>query len=105
MLWWYALVVCGNSSFSDMTNAGYALIVKAPIEVYNSLPMHMDMTISSSDPDRSPIPSHVTVIPLQSCKLHQVGAFHHLEAVRLQPFGYAASASMGFPQGPPLRNG
>ena len=84
--------------------AGYSLVVKAPIEVYNALPMPLGVVLSSSDPDRSPLPSHVVVQPLQSCLLHQVGAFHQLEAVQLEPMGYDKSPAMGVPQGPPPRN-
>ena len=84
--------------------AGYRLVVKAPIELHNSLPVPLRVILSSSDPDRSPIPTHVVVMPLQTCMLHQSSAFHYLESVKLEPTGYKASPPMGVPQGPPLRN-
>ena len=85
--------------------AEYNLLVRAPIEVYNALPMPLGVMLSSSNPDRSSLPSSVLVQPLQSCMLHQAGAFHELGTVQLEPMGYANSPAMGVPQGAPTHNG
>ena len=85
--------------------AEYSLLVRAPIEVYNALPMPLGVMLSSSNPYRSSLPSSVLVQPLQSCMLHQAGAFHELGAVQLEPMGYANSPAMGVPRGPPTGHG
>lgn len=85
--------------------AEYSLLVRAPIEVYNALPMPMGVMLSSSNPDRSSLPSSVHVQPLQSCMLHQAGAFHELGTLQLAPTGYANSPAMGVPHGPPRHSG
>ncbi len=85
--------------------AGYTLVVKAPIELYNALPMPLTVALSSTDPDRSSLPERMLVQPLQSLLLHQMGAFHHLDKVALEPSGYCLSSAMGLPHGPSPRNG
>ncbi|KAL0051145.1 hypothetical protein WJX82_002690 [Trebouxia sp. C0006] len=84
---------------------GYTLVVKAPIELYNALPMPLTVALSSTDPDRSSLPERMLVQPLQSLLLHQMGAFHHLDKVALEPSGYCLSSAMGLPHGPSPRNG
>ncbi|KAA6426828.1 MAG: Vacuolar sorting-associated [Trebouxia sp. A1-2] len=85
--------------------AGYTLVVKAPIELYNALPMPLTVALSSTDPDRSSLPERMLVQPLQSLLLHQMGAFHHLDKVALEPSGYCLSSAMGLPHGPSPRSG
>jgi len=102
----------GQYTFSDklvitskVMIAGYTLVVKAPIELYNALPMPLTVALSSTDPDRSSLPERMLVQPLQSLLLHQMGAFHHLDKVALEPSGYCLSSAMGLPHGPSSRNG
>lgn len=102
----------GQYTFSDklvitskVMIAGYTLVVKAPIELYNALPMPLTVALSSTDPDRSSLPERMLVQPLQSLLLHQMGAFHHLDKVALEPSGYCLSSAMGLPHGPSPRNG
>ncbi len=88
-----------------MVAAGYTLLVKAPIEVYNALPVPMVVAMFSSDPKRSPLGSRITVSPLESCLLHHIGAFKHLRAIQLEPTSYNMSPEMIVPQGPSPHNG
>ncbi|DBA81627.1 TPA: hypothetical protein ACH3X1_007382 [Trebouxia sp. C0004] len=84
---------------------GYTLVVKAPIELYNALPMPLTVALSSTDPNRSSLPERMLVQPLQSLLLHHMGAFDHLDKVALEPSGYCLSSAMGLPHGPSPRNG
>lgn len=67
--------------------------------------MPLRVALTSSDPDRSSLPTRVVVQPLESSLLHQMGAFHHLDKVALEPLSYGLSPEMGVPHGPSTRSG
>ena len=67
--------------------------------------MPLRVALTSSDPDRSSLPTRVVVQPLESSLLHQMGAFYHLDKVALEPLSYGLSPEMGVPHGPSPRSG
>lgn len=74
---------------------GYSMLVRAPIELYNALPIPVHIGLKSSHHKQGSW--RVTVQPLQTCLLNQGGAFEDVQMFQLEPIGYAASPTMLIP--------
>lgn len=88
-------VWCRLSPAPCLLAAGYTLLVKAPIELYNALPLPVHIGLNTSRVRQSSW--RVTVQPLQTCLLTQGGAFEDVQTFQLEPIGYAASPTMQIP--------
>ena len=79
----------------NLLHVGYSLTVRAPIELYNALPIPVNIGLKSSHHKQGSW--RVTVQPLQTCVLNQAGAFQDVQSFQLEPTGYAASPNMHIP--------
>lgn len=93
-------------------HAGFSLLVKAPFELYNALPIPLNMSLmttalpnmhSSEDKTRDK-GWRVTIPPLQNFPLHFVGSFEQLQTIRMEPVGFTPTHMMPVPyMGSPSR--